>query len=307
MKVNVKTCPNCGAEMEADVNFCTECGNDIKNVPVNPVSSNSQPVMQTQNGNQNQYNQTQNYQAPIQPQTRSSQNQTFSRVSEVVKNFDKENLWKWFVTSWKTPSAEQQGEKWYGIVTLLLEMIIFSWAFGAGIKKAALANIHPEALGYFQAKTNSFFHSLSFDQFLLVFITGAGVIVAAYVAHKFVYNDSLSVWNLINQIVQLSNINAILVLVLSLICWTNLQSSIALILGLMLFIGLLFMMAGAYTVHENQPGQRDTFYGIIIYLVIVAAFIAIAYFIVKGQIVSQIQSTFEIDITKYLDPNNIHF
>lgn len=40
MKVNVKTCPNCGAEMEADVNFCTECGNDIKNVPVNPVSSN---------------------------------------------------------------------------------------------------------------------------------------------------------------------------------------------------------------------------------------------------------------------------
>ena len=28
----VKKCPNCGSEMEADVNFCTVCGTDLRNV-----------------------------------------------------------------------------------------------------------------------------------------------------------------------------------------------------------------------------------------------------------------------------------
>lgn len=30
----MKTCPNCGAKMEADVNFCTSCGTDIRNIPL---------------------------------------------------------------------------------------------------------------------------------------------------------------------------------------------------------------------------------------------------------------------------------
>ena len=28
----MKKCPNCGSEMEADVNFCTVCGTDLRNV-----------------------------------------------------------------------------------------------------------------------------------------------------------------------------------------------------------------------------------------------------------------------------------
>lgn len=30
----MKTCPNCGAQMAASVNFCTNCGADIRNIPV---------------------------------------------------------------------------------------------------------------------------------------------------------------------------------------------------------------------------------------------------------------------------------
>ena len=28
----MKKCPNCGALMEADVNFCTKCGTDLRNI-----------------------------------------------------------------------------------------------------------------------------------------------------------------------------------------------------------------------------------------------------------------------------------
>ena len=28
----MKKCPNCGSQMENDVNFCTVCGTDIRNV-----------------------------------------------------------------------------------------------------------------------------------------------------------------------------------------------------------------------------------------------------------------------------------
>lgn len=54
----MKTCPNCGSKMDVDVNFCTNCGTDIRNVPVDsvaqpqevkpePTAQSEQSVMQT--------------------------------------------------------------------------------------------------------------------------------------------------------------------------------------------------------------------------------------------------------------------
>lgn len=145
----MKTCPNCGSKMEADVNFCTVCGTNIKDVPldgaqpveqlapqapVNPQPQpvqqpNSQPTQPVQNQEQNLQNtaRTQNIQQSninnVQPNQQQSTQQsvqntqpsqasqvaseTFSKVSSAVKNFDKESLWKWFVTSWRTPSAQR--------------------------------------------------------------------------------------------------------------------------------------------------------------------------------------------------------
>ncbi|WP_297816655.1 zinc ribbon domain-containing protein [uncultured Lactobacillus sp.] len=314
----MKTCPNCGAQMEADVNFCTECGSDIRNVAPNQNSQTAdiqqveQPTQtnwQESNNNMNQVIDNSYQQPQVQQVTNNSTtpNQTLSRVSEAVKNFDKDSLWNWFVTSWKTPSAKQNGEKWYGIATLLLEMIIFSWAFGAGVKKAVMSNIPTAIPSYYQDKFNGFFRSLGFDQFLVVLITGAGVIVGSYVAHKIVYNQNSSIWSLINKIVQLSNINAIVVLVLSLICWLSFKSMPQVIIGLMLFVAILYLMAGAFSIHEDQESIRDPFYGVILYLVIVVLFAALAYLVVKGQLVSQIRDTFQVDISQYFNLNNIHF
>lgn len=91
----MKKCPNCGSEMESDVNFCTVCGTDIRNIPVESNQTSSEvkdEKVDTQKIVKDE---------PKQP-NESQPNQTVSRVTEAVKNFDKDSLWNWFVTSWKT-------------------------------------------------------------------------------------------------------------------------------------------------------------------------------------------------------------
>lgn len=58
----MKTWPNCGSKMEADVNFCTKCGIDIRNVQVEveqPMQESTQenavPTRKSQRANSNQY------------------------------------------------------------------------------------------------------------------------------------------------------------------------------------------------------------------------------------------------------------
>ena len=276
----MKTCPNCGAKMEADVNFCTSCGTDIRNIPldgaqnVEPesvVSEPSQPERRTYRAAQNAENQA---------------SQALGKVSEAVKNFDKENLWKWFVTSWKTPSADQQGEKWYGIAVLLLEMILFAWSMSAGIKKIVYTSIPMNLPSFAQEKINSFIHGLGFDIFFLVLIMGAGVIAGSYLAHKFVYNEAPQIFEYINKIVQLSNVNIFVVLILAFLCFTNLKSAAMPITLLMLLASILYVIAAAFTIREDYVGNKDYFYGVILYLVIVAIAIAVAYMIFKGQLIS---------------------
>ena len=49
----MKTCPNCGSKMKVDINFCTFCGSDIRNVLLDQVT---QPVQPQQPQQKNQAN-----------------------------------------------------------------------------------------------------------------------------------------------------------------------------------------------------------------------------------------------------------
>lgn len=89
----MKTCPNCGAKMEADVNFCTSCGTDIRNVPLDSVQ-NVEPESVVSDPSELE---RRTYRAAQNAESQASQ--ALGKVSEAVKNFDKESLWKWFVTS----------------------------------------------------------------------------------------------------------------------------------------------------------------------------------------------------------------
>ncbi len=284
----MKKCPNCGSEMESDVNFCTVCGTDIRNIPVESNQTSSEvkgEKVDTQKIVKDE---------PKQP-NESQPNQTVSRVTEAVKNFDKDSLWNWFVTSWKTPSKDQKSEKWYGIVILLLEMLLFAWATGFGLKKmiVQISGINLNSNNnQFSNNFNSLFQTLTVDLFLAVLILGAGVIVGSYFAHKFVYESNRNVpfFDYINKIVQLSNINVILVIGLSLLSFIDYKGLISIINTLVAFVALVFLLAGAAAIRRNEENSRDYFWGEIIYAIIVLVAVGIAWMIVKNQLISQFQS-----------------
>lgn len=284
----MKKCPNCGSEMESDVNFCTVCGTDIRNIPVESNQTSSEvedKKVDTQKIIKDE---------PKQP-NESQPNQTISRVTEAVKNFDKDSLWNWFVTSWKTPSKDQKSEKWYGIVILLLEMLLFAWATGFGLKKMIVQisgiNLNSND-NQFSNNFNSLFQTLTVDLFLAVLILGAGVIVGSYFAHKFVYesNSNVPFFDYINKIVQLSNINVVLVIGLSLLSFIDYKGLISIINTLVTFVALVFLLAGAAAIRRNEENSRDYFWGEIIYAIIVLVAVGIAWMIVKNQLISQFQS-----------------
>jgi len=300
----VKTCPNCGAKMEPEVNFCTSCGTDIRNVPLDNMQNPSTESLNNSGVEEPAVSEIPSADRRAYRAAQSSEQQTgqtFEKISEAVKNFDKESLGKWFITSWKTPSAEQQGEKWYGIAVLLLEMILFAWSMSAGIKKIVYSSIPINLPNFAQEKINSFIHSLGFDIFFLVLIMGAGVIAGSYIAHKFVYSESIDIFNYINKIVQLSNINVFVVAILAFFCFTSLKTATMPIVLLMILSSILYVIAAAFAIREDYAGNKDYFYGVILYLIIVAVSIAIAYMIFKGQLITQVQQAFNVDISKYFN------
>lgn len=284
----MKKCPNCGSQMENDVNFCTVCGTDIRNVSPESNQADLEPK------NKNVGAQKVGENTTTESNTRQT-NQTISKVTEAVKNFDKDSLWNWFVSSWKTPSKGKKGEKWYGVVTLLLEMILFAWATGFGIKKmiVQLAGINLSSNNeQFSNNFNSIFHAVTMDLFLVVLILGAGIVIGSYFAHKFIYesNCNISFFDYTNKIVQLSNINAIIVLVLSLLSFVDYKGLISIISILCAFVAIVFLLAGAAAIHENGKSNRDYFWGEIIYAIIVLVAVGLAWLIVKNQVMSQFQS-----------------
>ncbi|MGQ5709161.1 DUF6574 domain-containing protein [Lactobacillus sp. PSON] len=335
----MKTCPNCGSKMEADVNFCTVCGTNIKDVPLDgtqpveqlapqaPVNPQPQPqqiqsqVQPSQQPQSTDSNTIQSEQAASQPQSSQPQsnqqpqqiNDTFSKVSSqittAVKNFDKESLWKWFVTSWKTPSAQQQGEKWYGIATLLVEMILFSFAGMSAIKKITYEKVSDQVATsdysgvsqYIQNKITQLVHGLGFDLFLFVFISVIGLIAASYFINKFVHGKTVSVFDYINKIVQLSNISVFLVIAISLVLFMNPMNYKLAFFGLLTLINWLFIFACAFCIKDGPETNRDYFYGVILYIIVMVVIVFIAWEIVKGQMVSQFQSILNVDISPYLD------
>lgn len=326
----MKTCPNCGSKMEADVNFCTVCGTNIKDVPLDgaqpvqpashpvnpqPVQEPAQPTQQQpaqsvqstasnevqpeQNNAQTQNSQPQSSQQPQQI------NDTFSKVSSqittAVKNFDKESLWKWFVTSWKTPSAEQHGEKWYGVATLLVEIILFTIGLTAGSKRFAMDQVPAEYRSELGSRISSVIHTFGFDIFLTLVVLCAGIIVSSYLSSKFAHGTTVSFLQYTNKVVQMSNLSAIIVIVMSLLLFFDIKGTIAVTSLLMSFTVLLFLIAAGFCIKDGPKTARDPFYGVILYIILTAIVVIIVFAIFGNQISTQTQQMFNSNFGQLFD------
>lgn len=118
----MKECPNCHAEMGADVNFCTNCGTDLRKVAVSeekPAPAAPEPKA-----------------APVQEAEVKAEGQADGQASGQVKNV-LSTYWQWLLHAWKKPTEAVAAEKWYGLTTLILEDLFFILAGLTGMNKLA--------------------------------------------------------------------------------------------------------------------------------------------------------------------------
>lgn len=114
----MKECPNCHAEMGADVNFCTNCGTDLRQVAVSeekPAPAAPEPKA-----------------APVQEAEVKAEGQASGQAVNVLSTY-----WQWLLDAWKKPTEVVAAEKWYGLTTLILEDLFFILAGLTGMNKLA--------------------------------------------------------------------------------------------------------------------------------------------------------------------------
>lgn len=294
----MKTCPNCGSKMDQDVNFCTNCGTDLRNVPLDSeaekveisqtTSESPESVQPERQGKEvkGENSKTTKEQINSDQTTR----QTVTQEPSMFK-VHATNMWQWFVNSWKHPFEEQQAEKWYGWVTLLVENILFILGLYICINKYAQDQLGNSDMGEAaQNIVSNFSTSLLFELFLYLIITAAALIAVAYYAYKFVYGTTEQIFDFINRIVSCSNLSAVLY-VLSFICLI-IGSEDMLKVGIPLAgIAMAIFSLAVYTVviGNSQPVVHDKFYGLLIVVVVQIIVMAILGQIFGNAVYNQIQ------------------
>lgn len=275
----MKTCPNCGAPMGADVNFCTNCGADIRNVPldsevqsneanVNSVSKSNDTMEQVTTPTREQHRVATNMDGNQQAQQ--TQSQRSQSMDTTVIKAKAVNMWQWFVNSWKHPFEDQDAESWYGWVTLLVENILLVLGLYICINKYAQNQLGDSEIGQAaQSVISNFSTSSLFELFLYLILVIVAMIGAAYYAHKFVYGSTEPLFSFVNKIVSCSNISAILYVV-SFICLI-IGSEDMLKIGLPLVgIAMTIFSLATYTVvvGDITPTVNDKFYGLLIVVIV---------------------------------------
>ncbi|MCT7790118.1 MAG: zinc ribbon domain-containing protein [Lactobacillus crispatus] len=292
----MKICPNCGSKLEAEVNFCTVCGTDVRNVAV--IDSNKQvevtedekvkpqePIASTQ---------TQN----VQPENASSSvtsndikesaTKLTQQIAGAAKSFDANSMWKWFTTSWKRPTAEQNAKNWYGWVTILVENLLVI----IGMAIAGNQAINNSSVGSMLSGTsegaelqNSATGGL-FELYLFLVLNTFVTILISYLAYKFVYSKKLPIANYINKVVQIGNLSAIFDVLAFLFLLIG-QMTFGIVL---IFLALFMFYYSSITVVIADDGAvRDKYYGLLMFVVL-DFIVSMILFTMFGQmLVSQIK------------------
>lgn len=267
----MKKCPNCGALMQSNVNFCTKCGTDLRQVNNSPKEDN--PKKQVRHADSQKEGEQQEQRSSAQNEQETNFQQTMPPVKAQTANTASQgntlvqNYWQWCVNSWKYPFSAAVSENWYGLVTILVDDLLIIFGFYFCIK--SLANSY--SVGgivsnfAFSGVISLLFFSLLFE---------AIIIGGYYAGHYFIYGKTEGLLAFINRGVHASNLNLIfsLLVFVFLIMGSNNGSFVSVLLFLIFAIFLMGFQVSA--LGDNKEPIRDKMYGYLIsFGVIVVALI----------------------------------
>lgn len=200
-------------------------------------------------------------------------------------------MWQWFVNSWKHPFSDQQGERWYGWVTLLVEDLLIGLGMFIGEQRVTGATDSMLGNTNLMRSTANFTFGTAIEISLFLALTEAAWILAAYLAYKVIYGKSRDFLELTNHVVQTSNLSAIFIVIYFFFMLLMGPAGV-IVSGIMLWLSVIFFSrALTVVVLGDQNPVHDKFYGYFLFIALQYITGLILFMIICGMIMSQFGSS----------------
>ena len=276
----MKECPNCHAEMGANVNFCTNCGTDLRQVAVSeekPAPAAPEPKA-----------------APVQEAEVKAESQADSQASGQAKKV-LSTYWQWLLHAWKKPAEAVGAEKWYGLTTLILEDLLFILAGLTGMNKLASSLI--TKYPYFSSVINEL--KSSFSSYVIISVVLGQVVVLAinYFAMKRFAKSEFDFLGYLNRYAHLSAYSLILNVLFWLFALTGSLVLQEIALGMTAVVGFLALI---YVLLEEKAEKIDQMQFALVISIIVLIIVMIVVNMFFKEFVSKIASVTNQEINSLL-------
>ncbi|WEV43513.1 zinc ribbon domain-containing protein [Lactobacillus sp. ESL0684] len=227
----MKKCPNCATIMQDDVNFCTNCGADLRNVAKMAVNRKT-------------------FQADV------NQSQAdFEDESDQEPIDQMQGYWQWLVKSWQHPFTRLPSTSWYGAVTLLIEDLLLVLGFYIGL------NSYGSQQAFF---VNIPFITV-FEVLFFVILLEAAFTGVNYLVDRFIYGPKNSFLTFFNHAVQCSNLNLILIAAVFIFMMMGAGGQIFAVILSLISLNLFVLAVQVVLLGDSDP-IRDKMYGIMLAL-----------------------------------------
>ena len=262
----MKECPNCHAEMGANVNFCTNCGTDLRQVAVSeekPAPAAPEPKA-----------------APVQEAEVKAESQASGQAKNVLSTY-----WQWLLHAWKKPAEAVAAEKWYGLTTLILEDLLFILAGLTGMNKLASSLI--TKYPYFSSVITEL--KSSFSSYVIISVVLGQVVVLAinYFAMKRFAKSEFDFLGYLNRYAHLSAYSLILNVLFWLFALTGSLVLQEIALGMTAVVGFLALI---YVLLEEKAEKIDQMQFALVISIIVLIIVMIVVNMVFKEFASKIAS-----------------
>lgn len=276
----MKECPNCHAEMGANVNFCTNCGTDLRQVAVSeekPAPAAPEPKA-----------------APVQEAEVKAEGQADSQASGQAKKV-LSTYWQWLLHAWKKPAEAVGAEKWYGLTTLILEDLLFILAGLTGMNKLASSLI--TKYPYFSSVINEL--KSSFSSYVMISVVLGQVVVLAinYFAMKRFAKSEFDFLGYLNRYAHLSAYSLILNVLFWLFALTGSLRLQEIALSMTAVVGFLALI---YVLLEEKAEKIDQMQFALVISIIVLIIVMIVVNMFFKEFVSKIASVTNQEINSLL-------
>lgn len=276
----MKECPNCHAEMGANVNFCTNCGTDLRQVAVSeekPAPAVPEPKA-----------------APVQEAEVKAEGQADSQASGQAKNV-LFAYWQWLLHAWKKPAEAVAAEKWYGLTTLILEDLLFILAGLTGMNKLASSLI--TKYPYFSSVITEL--KSSFSSYVIISVVLGQVVVLAinYFAMKRFAKSEFDFLGYLNRYAHLSAYSLILNVLFWLFALTGSLVLQEIALGMTAVVGFLALI---YVLLEEKAEKIDQMQFALVISIIVLIIVMIVVNMFFKEFVSKIASVANQEVNSLL-------